>query len=64
MLPFANLSSHQNQDYFADGITENLTTDLSRIRDSFVIALKPEIEHFSASLRGVRASACRAPRRS
>ena len=26
------------QDYFADGITENLTTDLSRIRDSFVIA--------------------------
>ena len=26
------------QDYFADGITENLTTDLSRIRKSFVIA--------------------------
>ena len=26
------------QDYFADGVTENLTTDLSRIRDSFVIA--------------------------
>ena len=26
------------QDYFADGITENLTTELSRIRDSFVIA--------------------------
>ena len=28
---------HPNQDYFADGITENLTTDLSRIRNSFVI---------------------------
>ena len=27
-----------SQDYFADGITENLTTDLSRIRNSFVIA--------------------------
>ena len=27
-----------SQDYFADGVTENLTTDLSRIRDSFVIA--------------------------
>ena len=26
------------QDYFADGVTENLTTELSRIRDSFVIA--------------------------
>ncbi len=38
VLPFANLSSDPGQDYFADGITENLTTDLSRIRDSFVIA--------------------------
>jgi len=38
VLPFANLSNDPNQDYFADGITENLTTDLSRIRNSFVIA--------------------------
>ena len=38
VLPFANLSGDPAQDYFADGITENLTTDLSRIRDSFVIA--------------------------
>jgi adenylate cyclase len=38
VLPFANLSSDPAQDYFADGVTENLTTDLSRIRDSFVIA--------------------------
>jgi adenylate cyclase len=38
VLPFANLSNDPGQDYFADGITENLTTDLSRIRDSFVIA--------------------------
>jgi TolB-like protein len=37
-LPFTNLSGDPNQDYFADGITENLTTDLSRIRNSFVIA--------------------------
>jgi TolB-like protein len=37
-LPFTNLSGDPAQDYFADGITENLTTDLSRIRDSFVIA--------------------------
>jgi adenylate cyclase len=34
VLPFANLSGDPNQDYFADGITENLTTDLSRIRKS------------------------------
>jgi adenylate cyclase len=38
VLPFTNLSGDPAQDYFADGITENLTTDLSRIRDSFVIA--------------------------
>jgi adenylate cyclase len=38
VLPFANLSNDPAQDYFADGVTENLTTDLSRIRDSFVIA--------------------------
>jgi len=38
VLPFANLSGDPAQDYFADGVTENLTTDLSRIRGSFVIA--------------------------
>lgn len=38
VLPFANLSNDPAQDYFADGITENLTTDISRIRSSFVIA--------------------------
>jgi adenylate cyclase len=38
VLPFTNLSGDSAQDYFADGVTDNLTTDLSRIRDSFVIA--------------------------
>ena len=38
VLPFANLSGDPAQDYFADGITENLTTELSRIKGSFVIA--------------------------
>jgi adenylate cyclase len=38
VLPFTNLSNDPTQDYFADGITENLTTELSRIRNSFVIA--------------------------
>ena len=38
VLPFTNLSGGASQDYFTDGITENLTTDLSRIRKSFVIA--------------------------
>jgi len=38
VLPFANLSNEPEQDYFADGITEDLTTDLSRIADSFIIS--------------------------
>ena len=38
VLPFANIGGGQGQDYFVDGVTESLTTDLSRIRDSFVIA--------------------------
>jgi adenylate cyclase len=38
VLPFENLSHDPDQDYFADGITEDLTTDLSRISGSFVIA--------------------------
>ncbi|MEH2488792.1 winged helix-turn-helix domain-containing tetratricopeptide repeat protein [Bradyrhizobium sp. AZCC 2230] len=37
VLPFANLSGDPEQDYFADGVTESLTTDLSRISGSFVI---------------------------
>src|SRR5262249_5228854 len=38
VLPFANLSPDPEQAYFADAITDDLTTDLSRIADSFVIA--------------------------
>ena len=38
VLPFTNLSNDASQDYFADGITENLTTDLSRLSGAFVIA--------------------------
>ncbi len=38
VLPFANMSSDPEQQYFADGVTENLTTDLSRLRGAFVIS--------------------------
>ncbi|MEH2489435.1 adenylate/guanylate cyclase domain-containing protein [Bradyrhizobium sp. AZCC 2230] len=37
VLPFGNLSDDPEQDYFVDGVTESLTTDLSRISGSFVI---------------------------
>jgi len=38
VLPFNNLSGDTEQDYIADGITENITTALSNVPDIFVIA--------------------------
>ena len=38
VLPFANIGGDPDQEYFVDGVTESLTTDLSRIAGSFVIA--------------------------
>jgi TolB-like protein/class 3 adenylate cyclase/Flp pilus assembly protein TadD len=38
VLPFENLSGDPEQQYFADGITDDLTTDLSHLPHSFVIA--------------------------
>ena len=38
VLPFVNIGGDPEQDYFVDGVTESLTTDLSRISGSFVIA--------------------------
>ena len=37
VLPFANIRADPEQEYFVDGVTESLTTDLSRIGGSFVI---------------------------
>jgi TolB-like protein/DNA-binding SARP family transcriptional activator/tetratricopeptide (TPR) repeat protein len=37
VLPFANLGGDPEQEYFADGVTDSLTTDLSRISGAFVI---------------------------
>jgi TolB-like protein len=38
VLPFENMTRDPEQDYFVDGVTESLTTDLSRIGGAFVIA--------------------------
>jgi adenylate cyclase len=38
VLPFANLSNDPEQEYFVDGITEDLTTELSRIPEMVVIS--------------------------
>jgi len=38
VLPFDNLSNDPNQEYFSDGITEQITTGLSKISSLFVVA--------------------------
>jgi TolB-like protein len=38
VLPFGNLSTDADQDYFADGLTEDVITDLSNVPGLFVIA--------------------------
>src|SRR5271156_4629768 len=38
VLPFANLSGDPGQDYLIDALTDELTTSLARLRDTFVIA--------------------------
>ncbi|MEH2488909.1 DNA-binding winged helix-turn-helix (wHTH) protein [Bradyrhizobium sp. AZCC 2230] len=45
VLPFANLSGDRKQDYFVDGVTESLTTDLSRTSGSFVIARNSAVSY-------------------
>jgi len=62
VLPFDNMSGDPEQEYFADGITEDLTTDLSKISGLFVVARNssfaykgksPDVREVSRSL-GVR----------
>ena len=38
VLPFENLSQNQEDEYFADGMTEDLLTELSKIKDLLVIS--------------------------
>jgi len=52
VLPFHNLSSDPEQEYFADGITEDLTTDLSRIAASFVISRNTAFTYKGKSING------------
>jgi adenylate cyclase len=55
VLPFANLSGDPEQEYFSDGITDDLTTDLARLPGLFVIARNSSFTYKgkSAKLRDV-----------
>jgi TolB-like protein/Tfp pilus assembly protein PilF len=43
VLPFVNMSGDAEQEYFSDGITENIITGLTRFRELFVIAVKSSL---------------------
>jgi adenylate cyclase len=45
VLPFENISGDKGQDYFCDGITEDIITELSRFSDLFVIARNSSFQY-------------------
>jgi TolB-like protein len=45
VLPFTNMSDGPEQEYFADGLVEDITTELSRYRDLFVIARNSSFQY-------------------
>ncbi|HKP24083.1 MAG TPA: winged helix-turn-helix domain-containing protein, partial [Dongiaceae bacterium] len=50
VLPFANLGGDDDQDYFADGVTEDIITDLSRFRELRVVARDSCFQHRKPAL--------------
>jgi TolB-like protein len=56
VMPFANLSGDPDQEYFADGLSEDLITDLARIRWLFVIARNSTFVYKGAAVDVCRVS--------
>lgn len=51
VLPFANMSGDMEQEYFSDGITEDITTDLARINGLFVVARNSSFSYKNTSVK-------------
>lgn len=51
VLPFTNLGDDNEQDYFADGVTEDIITDLSRFRELRVVARDSCFQHRTPALK-------------
>jgi TolB-like protein/class 3 adenylate cyclase/Tfp pilus assembly protein PilF len=56
VLPFANMSEDPKQDYFAEGITDDLITDLSKVSGLFVIARNSTAKYKGTSVSVAEAS--------
>jgi adenylate cyclase len=51
VLPFSNMSGEQDQEYFSDGITEDIITDLSKVSQLFVIARNSTFSYKGRSVK-------------
>jgi adenylate cyclase len=51
VLPFANLSGEAEQEFFADGLTEDIITELSRFRDLLIISRNSVFVHKGKAVR-------------
>jgi adenylate cyclase len=51
ILPFANMSGDPEQEFFADGLTEDIITELSRFRDLLVISRNSAFVHKGKAVR-------------
>src|SRR5262249_50684188 len=51
VLPFTNMSNDPEQDYFSDGMTEDIITDLSKISGLFVIARNSSFTYKGQSVK-------------
>ena len=54
MLPFTNLSRDPAQEYFSDGVTEDLITGLSKVSGLFVIARNSVFTYKGKAVQGGR----------
>ncbi len=50
VLPFVNMSGEADQDFFADGLTEDILTELSRFRELFVISRNSSFKYKGQSV--------------
>jgi adenylate cyclase len=57
VLPFVNMSSDPEQEYFSDGITEDLITDLSKLSGLFVISRNSVLTYKGKAIKPERVSA-------
>ncbi|UCD69165.1 MAG: adenylate/guanylate cyclase domain-containing protein [Betaproteobacteria bacterium] len=50
VLPFTNMSGDSNQDYFSDGLTEDIITELARFREIYVLARNTTFQYKGQSV--------------